>query len=244
VASLAETYAIMHAVLRGEQPAEEAAPLLGVDPHRLAIYQGFVRDHVTGILTSQFPRVEAAMPAAAWSAVQHGFFETHPPTDWELNEAAAPFPDYLAGQLGLVDGLALFHLSLAQFERAQWGAYSDPATIPHPGDLDRPVVNPTLRILELPCPVVDQVVVFDRGDGFTEPPPDASDGPERVLFFRHPERLTSAYWRVTERFVLALATTQEGHTPEEAAAAFGCRAEDVLDALSRAAETGLCIVPT
>lgn len=243
MASLTETYAVMHAVLRGEQTTDEAAPLLGVDPERLAIYQGFVRDHVTGILAKQFPRVEATLDAAAWETVRLGFFEAHGPTDWELNQVAAPFPAYLAAELGRVDGLALFHVSLAQFEWAQWGTYSDPAQMPLPEALERPVVNPTLTILELPCPVIAQVVALDRGEAAQDPLPDAEDGAERVLLFRHPVRETSAYWRVTAPLVLALGTTDGGHTPQQAAAAFGCRVAQVVEALKRAGEIGLCIMP-
>lgn len=241
--SLTETYAVMHAVLRGEKTTEEAAPVLGVDPRRLAIYQGFVRDHVTGILAQQFPRVKLAMDPVAWEQVARGFFEAHAPTDWEINEAAAPFPGHLAGELGRADGVALFHVSLAQFEWAQWCAYTDPALIPRPESLDRLVVNPTLQILELPCPVVGPVIALDRGESAPSPLPDAGDGAERVLIFRHPERETCAYWRVTEQLVVALSMAHEGTTLEAAAQAVGWAVSDVSAALDRAVEIGLCITP-
>jgi uncharacterized protein len=241
--SLAATYAAMHAVLRGERSPEEAAGELGVDAKRLAIYQGFVQGHVRGILGEQFSRVMATMAEGTWQTLTGDFFVTHPPDDWELNEAAGPFPDYLAGRLGELDELHLFHVSLARFEWAQWSVYSDPARVPGPDEVASRVINPTLTILEVPCPVVAQVLALDRGDAVTGPLPDAGDGAEQVLLFRQPARETSAYWRASGPLILALATVDQALTPDEAAAAFGCTATDVKDALTRADEIGLCIGP-
>ncbi len=241
--SLRETYDVMHAVLRGQRTAADGATALGVDPTRLAIYQNFVHGHVTYILTKIYPRVSACLSPETWNALAEEFFATHPPTDWELNEAAAPFAAYLATQLGQREELALFHISLAQFEWAQWSAYCDLARIPAPEDTPVSVVNPTLRILELPCPVIHHIVAMKGGDAPAAPWPDGSDGPERVLIFRHPSRETSAYWRASPALILALATVDQGLTSEDAATTFGCSQADVVGALARAHEIGLCIMP-
>ena len=138
--------------------------------------------------------------------------------------------------------MLLFHVSMARFERAQWEVYSDQTRIPSPGDLDERIVNPTLTILELPCPIIAQVLALDR-DTPCGTLPDGGDGPEQVLLFRQPERETSAFWRATGPLVLALATVDQGLSPEAAAATFQCRAEDVTSALARADEIGLCVPP-
>ena len=241
--SLAETYAAMHAVLRGGRSVSAGATDLGVDPSRLRIYRDFVHGHVIHILAKQFPRVVMTMDTTAWAATCQSFFTDHPPTHWELNEAAKPFPRYLAERVGVVEGVTPFHVSLAQFEWAQWAAFSDPVRIPTRASLTEAAINPTLTILEVPCPIVDTVVALDRGEPLAGAPLTEEVGPERVLVFRHPVRETSAYWRASDRLVLALATVDGGLEPEDAAARFDCTAADVTASLARATEIGLVIHP-
>jgi hypothetical protein len=242
--TLAETYASLHAVLRGERGVDDGAAELGVDPKRLAVYADFVRGHITGILAKQYPRLCQTLAAEPWQRLCEGFYSAHPPSDWELNEAAEPFPAYLAEQLGVLDEVSLFHVSLAQFEWAQWAAFSDPSRIPDANALQRDAVNPTLHILELPCPVIDAVLAIDRDGELTGEVPDGRGGPERVLVFRHPLRETSAYWRVTEPLVLALATVDAGAGVEESAERLGRSIAEVTRGLGRAREIGLILGPT
>ncbi|MDP6943458.1 MAG: DNA-binding domain-containing protein [Myxococcota bacterium] len=242
--TLEETVATMHAVLRGDMTPDDAAGPLGVDPERLAIYQDFAQGHVLGILTKLFPRVRAALSDASWSHLSRAFFKAHPPTGWDLNDAASRFPAYLGGRLDAHDDLARFHVALARFEWEQWLVYKDDAQIPSPDTLDRATLNPTLAVLELPCPIIDHVVAFDRDGALSERLPTTADGPERVLLFRHPTRETCAYWRATDRLVLAIATLHGSLTAEASAAAHGCGVDLVLDALQHAHAIGLGIRPT
>jgi uncharacterized protein len=242
--TLAETYATLHAVLRGKQGIDEGATELGVDPARLAIYANFVRGHITGILEKQYPRVSQTLSAAPWQHLCEGFYAAHPATHWELNAAAEPFPAYVAEQLGILDEVSLFHVGMAQFEWAQWAAFSDPSRIPDASTLRRDVINPTLRILELPCPVIDAVLSLDRDGTLGAELPDAGAGPEVVLIFRHPLRETSAFWRVTDALTLALTTVDAGIDVAESAARLGRSIDEVTKGLSRAREVGLIIEPT
>ena len=241
--SLRETYEAMHAVLRGEQSCAEAAPLLGVDPDRLAIYQGFVQGHITGILATQYPRVNTMLTEAAWERLTGAFFTAHPASDWDVNDAAAPFPEFLSARLGDMEELTLSHVAMARFESAQWTAYSDPTRIPRPEEVTARVINPTLIILELPCPIINLVLSIDRGEAPSAPWPDAAEGAERVLLFRQPDRETSAFWRADNQLILALATVDQGLTSETAADTFGCGQEVIEAALARADTIGLCIGP-
>ena len=241
--TLRETYEVMHAVLRGEVSADQAAGVLDVDAERLAIYQRFARGHVDGILAKQFPRLMAAIPAAVFEALCDGFYRSHPPTGWDLNEAARAFPAYLATRRSDVEELSHFHLALARFEWEQWLVYSDPAELPEATTLSGPSLNPTLSVLELPCPVIDHVVAFDRDGGIPSPLPTLAEGPERVLLFRHPERETCAYWRATDRLILAIATVHGGLSAEASAEAHDCAVDLVVDALQHAQAIGLCLTP-
>ena len=241
--TLAETYASLHAVLRGQHDVATGAAELGVNPERLAIYAGFVRGHITGILAKQYPRVSQTMAAEPWERLCEGFYAAHPATHWELNAAAEPFASYLLAQLGDVEGLTLFHVSLAQFEWAQWATFSDLAQIPDPHSHSTDTVNPTLRILELPCPVIETVLALSKEGALKGELPSAEAGPEQVLMFRHPVRETSAFWRVTEPLVLALATVDAGLDATQSAAQLGRSVEEVMVGLQRAKEIGLIIGP-
>ena len=241
--TLADTYGAIHAVLRGEQSLDEGSELLGVDPARLAIYARFVRGHVEGILAKQYPLVRQTLTAEVWRDLCGGFFTAHPPSHWELNAAAEPFASYLADQLGVIEGVTLLQVSLAQFEWAQWEAFSDLACMPEVHTLQASVVNPTLRILELPCPVIDAVLALKRGEALNDAHPPSDAGPEQVLVFRHPVRQTSAFWRVTEPLVLALTTVDAQLDAEQGAQRLGRTAQEVTVGLSRAREIGLIIGP-
>jgi len=241
--SLADTYEAIHAVLRGERSSDEGSELLGVDAERLAIYAQFVRGHVDGILAKQYPHVMHTIGPKAWRKLCSGFFTAHPPVHWELNAAAEPFASYLADQLGVIEEITLFQVSLAQFEWAQWEAFSDPARIPEAHTLQTHEVNPTLRILELPCPVIDAVLTLKRGETLNDTLPGADAGPEQVLVFRHPIRETSAFWRVTEPLVLALTTVDAQLDAAEGANHLGRTTQEVTEGLSRAREIGLIIGP-
>ena len=241
--TLRETYEAMHRVLRGEVSPAEAAPRLGVDAERLAIYQGFAEGHVVGILAKQFPRLIATLPGAVVAALSRGFFRSHPPTGWDLNEAARAFPAYLATQRSQIAELSHFHLALARFEWEQWVVYSAPTAMPDPAELEGLTLNPTLSILELPCPVVSHVIAHDRGEEDLGPLPTLAMGPERVLLFRHPERETCAYWRASERLILAIATVHGGLSVDASALAHDCAVDLVDDALQHAQAIGLCLGP-
>ena len=241
--TLRETYDALHAALRGEVALHESATALGVSADRLAIYVRFVEGHIGGILEKQFPRVAKTLPPSTWHHVCQGYFKAHPPSHWELNQAAEAFPDHLADQLLEEAELSLFHVSMAQLEWAQWCAFSDPTPIPALKDLHGPIVNPTLTILELPCPVIDAALSLDRGEALAAPLPDASAGPEQVLIFRHPSRETSAFWRATERLIIALASVDAQLSPEASAAQFKRPLSVVNAALERAKEIGLLIAP-
>lgn len=239
--SLRETADLLHGALRGTLGLSESAQELGVSPTRLAVYVDFVRGHVDGILAKQYPRVKRSLSPSVWRALCEAYYATHPPQDWELNQAAEPFARFLASRLGQGDELTLFHVSMATLEWAQWEAYSDLRTIPAPGSLEQPIINPTLSILELPCPIIDAALQLDRGEALSAQARSPSAEPERVLVFRQPLRETGAFWRASEALIIALATLDAGLTPEAMAEQLSRPIEVVTQSLERANEIGLII---
>jgi hypothetical protein len=96
VATLRELEALVHAAIRQDLSVDSAAAELGCDPARLAIYRRFIAGHVRTALDKNFPVLAALLGPERWAALGEAFYAERPPSHWELNEAARPFPGWLA----------------------------------------------------------------------------------------------------------------------------------------------------
>lgn len=238
---LADVHRTFHEVVRSERSVEAGADALQVDPRRLGIYRNFVRQHVRTALEHHYPTVQALLGESAWERLYEAYVEACPPTSWELNAAAAAFPEFIEERLDSDGPLSLFHAALARFEWEQYAVNTAPIDLPDPATLSEPVLNPTLSLLQLPFAVVPFVVAFDAG---RDPAlPDADDAAPLALLFRRPATGNCAYYNGSDTLMFALKVTHDGLSAEAAAAASGQGIDQVRAALDEAADIGLVIRP-
>lgn len=225
-ADVAQSMQTMHALLRGQTSAEEAADVLGAPLVRLRAYQRFVRAHVQDVLDKNYPTLRAVLGEARWLPLCAAYFAQVPADDAELNAAARQLPAFLEAQLlAGAAGLTSFHAELALVEWEEFAAYINPARIPDAGELQSFALNPTLRALQLRHAVGSILAdwrAWERGEREAPPAePDAAAAGETVLVLRDP--ITQGYRSCVADAALLLAfkLAHDGLTPPVAAAAAG-----------------------
>lgn len=231
----------VHEMLRGQRSVGATAEALGVDPVRLDIYRGFVRGHVDTALHKSFPILEGLLGEPAFQALCDAFFEAHPPSHWELNAAAEPFPAFLAARVdeGHAE-LGPFHVALAQHEWADFATFVHPARVPT--EVEAPTLNPTLTVLQLVCPVTPFVVAWQ--DGRRDLPlPTPEEGPELCLFFRHPVTERVQFHVAIDDYLFAIKVAHEGLEAAAVAEAAGLPVDAARAAMARARDIGLVLLP-
>jgi hypothetical protein len=246
MATLSELQAVVHGVLREETSVSAGAERLGVDPARLDIYRRFVKQHIRSVLDKDYPALRSTLPPAIWDELTAGFYADRPATHFELNACVAGLPAYLSERLDDGGaGLEPAHVALAQFEWHEFAAYAHPARIPDRRVLDRSVLNPTLLIVSLACPVIDFMVAWGRSKQHDPgvPLPGLGNGSEVVLFFRHPETGHAAWHKAVDDLLFAIKVAHEGLDPSEAARRAGLPAHAALAAWRRAEAIGLVLSP-
>lgn len=243
MASLRELAALVHAVIRQDLPVDSGAAALGCDPARLDIYRRFIAAHVQSALDKNFPVLAALLGADAWVALGTTYYAEIPASSWELNEAARPFPAWLAAREEAgADALTPFHVALASWEWAEFATYVHPAEIPSPASLSAPIVNPTLTILELPCPVAAFMATWLDG-ARDQPLPSPTDGPEVAFFWRRPDTGRVAFHQAVDDLVFAVTVAHQGSSPALAARENGLPEAAALAAFERAQRMGLVVAP-
>lgn len=244
---LSDLQQVMHDVLRGRASVGVGAEKLGVDPGRLGIYAAFVAGHVRYVLDKDYGATQSLLTPARWAELCESYFASKAPSSFELNQAAAGFPEFLDEQLAAGrEGLVPFHVALARLEWEDFATYVHSERIPPASELTGPLLNPTLSLIELPCPVVRWYVAWNRDEPYATalselPGPD--DGPERVLLFRRPTTERTAYFVAVDDLMFAVAVAHRGLDPLAAAAAAGLPADAALAAWERAVELELVLVP-
>ncbi|HUH02465.1 MAG TPA: putative DNA-binding domain-containing protein, partial [Kofleriaceae bacterium] len=147
--TLAEIQHVLHGLLGGRAELRAVAEILGVDPARLGIYQDFVAGHVRSVLDKNYVYLRRLLEPAMWDALTREYFLAQPSRDWELNQAARGFGDFLEVELEAErPGIAPFHAVLAAFEWEELATYLSETELP--ASVDGRVANPTLSVLELP----------------------------------------------------------------------------------------------
>lgn len=245
MASLKDLAETVHATLRRELAPGVAAARLGVDPARLAIYRGFVHDHVTGILDKLYPYVRAHVGPEPWAELVAAYFREVPARHWELNACGQPFPSWLDARIAAGDapGVHPFHVALAELEWEQFAVYMHEATVPEPADLDAPALNPTLSLLELAYPVVRFVVDHPEVESVTPDVPVPAADRHLALLFRRPGTWRVAYYQGSDDLLFALKVVHEQIPLAMAADAAHQPVEVAQAALDHAIAIGLVVAP-
>jgi hypothetical protein len=242
-----EVMEVVHRVLRGEEDVAAAARDLDIPERRLAVYAGFVRQHVRTAVEKNHSVLAALLRGPAWEALLDGYFRDHPPASYELNAAAEGFRGFLAAEASEGrHGLTPFHLELAELEWQEWEAYAHPDRIPQPAEVRRPVLNPTLRILRFEHAVSGFVEAWrdaERAGRDERPEVPAEPAPETVLVFRDPASELAFFYRATDALLFAVKVTTDGLDVPEAAALAGVPEATAQDLLDRAAAVGLIVMP-
>lgn len=240
-----EVMETVHQVLRGQREVARTARELGIPERRLAVYASFVRQHVRTAVEKNHSVLAALLAGPLWEALLDGYFRSHPPTAYELNEAAAGFRDFLAAE-ATAGRLLPFHLELAELEWQEWVAYGHPARIPGEEEVTRPILNPTLCVLQFQYAVSGFVEAWREAEregrpGRPEVPTRPS--PETVLVFRDPASDLAHFYRASDALLFSLKVVVDGMDIPEAAAIAGVSESVVRDLLDRAASIGLIVLP-
>lgn len=244
MATLRQVQALMHRVIREELPVAAGAAELGCDPGRLDIYRRFVAGHVRTALDKNFPVLMTLLGPERWGRLTRAFYAEMPPSSWELNEAARPFPGWLSEREQAGDeALVPFHVALASWEWEEFATYVHEAEIPSPDALAGPVVNPTLSILELPCPVAAFMARWVEGCRDL-PLPTRDQGAEVALLWRRPDTGRVAFHQAIDDLLFAVSVAHQGLDPADAARAHGLPEEAAREAFGRAARMGLVLTPS
>ena len=249
---LRETMECMHALVRGELSAEEAAARLGAPVERVAIYQDFVRGHIAKALGKNYTVCRELLSDETWSALEDGYFRAQPARKIELNASAEAFRGFLGqAAAGTTDldpahereiashGLAL--LELAELEWLEFAVYAAQVEIPAPSTLETPAVNPSLQVLQFETPVASWLAARRRGDR-SSPLPSGGPG-ETVFLFRGPQTSYAVFVVADDALLFAFKVVHDGLSAAQAAEVTGSAPGDVEAAIQRAAELGLVLRP-
>lgn len=242
---LLETQETMHRLLRGELTPEAAAAILGAPVERLAAYQGFVAHHIEGILEKIYTVLPQLMEAADWRALRDRYFSEVPATDFEMNANAAAFPQWLEGLIEADEvDLREVHVELCQLEWSEFAAYADEAVLPAPETLARPVLNPTLRILDLSHPVSAFLEAWRDSCERSRPALPRHPAPEVVFVFRDPRTLNHHFQAASDPLLFAFKVVHDQLGVAEAATQAGADEATVQRVLEQAAEVGIVLLPS
>lgn len=243
MAALRDIEALVHAVIRQDLSVDSGAAELGCDPARLAIYRRFIAAHVQSALDKNFTVLKALLGPEAWASLGKRYYAEVPASSWELNEAARPFPAWLAArQEAGDDALTAFHVAVASWEWEEFATYVHPAEIPAADSLTAPIVNPTLSILELPCPVAAFMAAWLDG-ARDQPLPTPKDGAEVAFLWRRPDTSRVAFHQAVDDLVFAVTVAHQGLDPAVAARENGLPEAPALAAFERARRMGLVVGP-
>lgn len=238
---LAEIQQVLHGLLAGHTELATAAETLGVDPVRLGIYREFVAGHVRAVLDKNYVYLRRLFEPALWDALTREYFLAHPSRDWELNQAAREFGDFLEAQAAAGRaGIGPFHAVLAAFEWEELATYL--SEIELPAAVDGRVSNPTLSVLELPYDVPGFIEAHTL-EGMTPatPLPPVLPAPLLCFMYRDPADLYSRWEVATPELGFALKVATEGLSDQAAAQLSGQPLARVRELLADAAERGIVI---
>lgn len=238
----------VHRALRDEADVAQTARDLGVSERRLAVYAGFIRQHVRTAVEKNHSVLAALLRGPSWEALLDSYFRNPPPMTYELNAAAEGFRALLADEIAAGrHGLTPFHLELAELEWQEWVAYAHPDRIPQPAEVARPTLNPTLRILRFDHAVAAFVDAWRSAEhagsaARPEVPATSAPPPETVLVFRDPRSELAFFYVATNALLFALKVAADDLDVPDAAAIARVPEARVRDLLNQAANIGLVVL--
>ncbi|MGQ0505701.1 MAG: HvfC/BufC family peptide modification chaperone [Myxococcaceae bacterium] len=198
-------------------------------PGRMAIYGGFVFDHVADTLLKLYPMTREAL-GSDWDTLATRYYATRPARHFEMNQLGEGFPSFLADSQ-----VADFIVPLARFEWADFAVFAHPTTIP--ASVMQLTANPTLMSLESPfrlCP-------FVRAGTSRPARPEA--GQELALLWRHPAEDRTYFREADDRALLVLKLAIESITLDQAVQKTGASVDVLRSVIAPFARDGMVVVP-
>lgn len=209
-----------------------AFPGWSAAPRRLAIYGRFVKAHVHGALAKNYPLVRGVVGEETWARLSAAYFDEVKATHFEVNQAAAAFPSFLADKTEAF-GLPSFVPALARFEWADFDVYTCAEEIPT--SVQALTVNPTLQILQHPF----RLAAWVRHAAPRPSAPQAAD--ETVLMWRHPTAHKTMFVVAESWALFVLKMAAEGIDVAAAARQAGVAETDVQTWVSAFVKDGLVL---
>ena len=150
--------------------------------------------------------------------------------------APADIPQLFAEQ----SATAALPAYLPDLARLEWAYYqAAQVTCDFKRHADRPIINPTLQLLELSWENLTPLVI-EKGN---DKPPTPRESPQWVVVFRGPQTKKMRCRPATAQELLALKIISEELTPEEIARENQVPVSVIDTALNRADSTGLILAP-
>jgi uncharacterized protein len=230
--STMETYFADPAAPEALERLYSAHPGWDAARERVALYGQMVRHHGEATLDKLYPHVREVLDADAWRALVMAYAASRPARPFEMNQLGEGFADFLARE-AVARGLPDFLPALARFEWTDFAVYTSREPVPE--RVERLTVNPTLAVLEHPF----QLCPWLRGVTPERPVP----GDERVLLWRHPERLVTMFLAAEERSLLVLKMALEGLSCAQVAGATGVDEATLRAVVDERVADGLVLAP-
>ncbi len=245
-----ETLENLHALLRGTEKPKDWTSYFKTTPRRLSIYPRFVKGHVMKFLSENFLSLKTLFDEVTWKKILDQYFKEYPPTHWRLFRCAEAFPSFIQNlrEQNLYD-IQDFHVELSEFEWMEAVIYHEEERIPSISDLQEPLVNPTLTILNTVYPLVQFANVTRSKENSSEEKEwiqnrkylNRFDQEQIIFLFRNPMTLVLNYCIPTDRMLLAVKIVHEKISLQEVAQAVGENISAIHDALEAAMSQGLLI---
>lgn len=148
--SLAQQQESLIALCFGPEPAEHALAAIGSQPDRLRLYRSMVQGRIVEMVESAIPRSVASLGRSEIAAAVRAYLAECPPASPFIRDVPMAFRSWLRRRADLA--LRQRQWDLIEWEIEVWSASFAPAAPPpiEPFSFDHPpVINPTLRTLEL-----------------------------------------------------------------------------------------------
>jgi len=207
------------------------------------VYQELVKSHIRQTLELRFPVVSSILSPREWSTVVDLYFRDLPESKYEGDHVGTDFHAFLESQVsGGALPIAEFHVELAELE---WNLLVAGQQDRLPSQLrsNRPVLNPTLVILEVRYPVVDFYDRWMLDEEFRENPviPAPLDKSGFVFLFRVPDSGLPAAWHATDELLFVFKVIHDRMTLQQAAELGELVEDDARELIARAMRIGLVI---
>ncbi|BBM85634.1 HvfC/BufC family peptide modification chaperone [Candidatus Uabimicrobium amorphum] len=246
--TLEETMRMMHSLLRGEKTPEEMKEFFGTSEKRLEIYQRFVRNHVTKTLAKNFVMLRRLVKKEIWQGLRDEYFKNYPATGWQLNDTSKSFVDFIAKKVREEKMFAgeEFYIELAQFEWEEVVVYCSELITPKPHEIETPVLNPTLSIMDFRYPIGTFIYYWrnkKRKDPWIIEKEYLKEQPQMLFLIRHPQEQRVFFHVATDPLLFAFKVVHDQISLPDAIKLSGQTEDTVRKILADAHQAGIIILP-